>query len=316
MKKLFVALAVAVFSTWAIAGPAADGPQADCTGVKIATGPKGKGYSNLFADLQKLVGGRIAICEVNTQGGLDNLNALSTKEADLGFVQIDTWADMKGGDDNIAALQAVLPVNHNYLHVITLATGFTVQGEKKWGGLVKGDAKTVVINRFTDLRGQRVALVGSAQLLGRQLDKRLGYGMQFVDAKDDATAFDLVKKGEVAAAFTISGWPSGTVKTLTQASGLTMVPFDAPISEPYKVKPLNYKNIAVYNNNSLAVGNVLVTRPFTGQRAAQIAQIQDLIRQNLTELKEGNYQPAWNEVNLATQIPGMQAFKINAPSKR
>ena len=308
MKKLVLALAFAV-STVAFAAPSADGPQAECTGVKIATGPKGKGYSNLFADLQKVVGNRVQLCEVNTQGGLDNLNALSTKEADMGFVQIDTWADMKNGDDNIAALQAVLPVNNNYLHVVTSATGFAVQGERKFMGMMKGDDKTVVINRFTDLRGQRVALVGSAQLLGRQLDKRLGYGMQFVDAKDDATAFNLVTKGEVAAAFTISGWPSGTVKTLTQASGLTLVPFDAPISEPYKVKPLNYKNIAVYNNNSLAVGNVLVTRPFTGQRAAQIAQIQDLIRQKLTELKEGSYQPAWNEVNLATQIPGMQVFK-------
>ena len=314
MKKFIVALALAV-STAVFAAPSADAPQADCTGVKIATGPKGKGYSNLFADLHKVLGGRVQICEVNTQGGLDNLNALSTKEADMGFVQIDTWGDMKGGDDNIAALQLVLPVNNNYLHVVTAVNGFAVQGERKLMGMMKGDAKTVVINRFSDLRGQRVALVGSAQLLGRQLDKRLGYGMQFVDAKDDAAAFDLVKKGEVAAAFTISGWPSGTVKSLTQASGLTMVPFDAPISDPYKVKPLNYKNIAVYNNNSLAVSNVLVTRPFTGQRAAQIQQIQDLIRQNLTELKEGNYQPAWNEVNPTAQVPGMNSFKTAGTKK-
>ena len=142
------------------------------------------------------------------------------------------------------------------------------------------------------------------------------YGMQLVDAKDDNTAFEMVKKGEVAAAFTISGWPSGTVKSLTQASGLTMVPFDAPIGDPYKVKSLNYKSIAVYNNNSLAVGNVLVTRPFSGQRAAQIAQIQELIRQNLTELKEGNYQPAWNEVNPATQVPGMPVFKSATSGKK
>ena len=88
-----------------------------------------------------------------------------------------------------------------------------------------------------------------------------------------------------------------------------MVPFNAPIGEPYKVKPLNYKNIAVYNNNSLAIPNVLVTRAFTGQRQAHVAAIQAAIARNLTELKEGNYQPAWNEVNPNAPVANMTKFK-------
>lgn len=316
MKKTVLASVIALSVTSAFAAPAADGPAPDCNGVKIATGPRGKGYSNLFADLAKVCGAKINICEVNTQGGLDNLNALSTKEADMGFVQVDTWNDMKGGDENIAALQSIMSLNNNYLHVITAANGFAIQGERRMMGVIKGESKQVIINRFTDLRGHRVALVGSAQLLGRQLDKRLGYGMQFIDAKDDAAAFEMVKKGEVAAAFTISGWPSGTVKVLPQSSGLTLVPFDAPVGEPYRVKPLNYKNLAVYNSNTLGVGNVLVTRPFSGQRSAAIASVQQCIQNNLTELKEGNFQPAWNEVNPAAQVPGMAVFKAATPAKK
>lgn len=305
MKKLIVASFFAMASM-AMAAPAADAPAADCEGVKVATGPKGKGYSTLFADINKLVGKTVPLCEVNTAGGLDNLNALSTKEADIGFVQIDTWMDMKNGDENIAALQYVMPMNSNYLHVVTLASGFTQTTAKKFFGK---DEKLVVINSFSDLRGQRVALVGSAQLLGRKLDKQLGYNMQFVDVKSDDEGFAMVKKAEVAAVFTVSGWPSGTVKNLNQASGLTLVPFNAPISEPYKVKPLNYKNIAVYNNNSLAIPNVLVSRSFSGQRAANVTAIQNGIAKNLTELKEGNYQPAWNEVNINTPVNGMTKFK-------
>lgn len=304
MKKLFAAFALAAMAFAAYAAPASDAPAADCEGIKVATGPKGKGYSTLFADIKKLIGDKVALCEVNTTGGLDNLNALSTKDADIGFVQIDTWNDMKGGDDNIAALQYVMPLNSNYLHIVTSVNG--VVGEKKFG-VLKGDTK--IINRFSDLRGQRVAVVGSAQLLGRKLEKSVGYGMQFIDVKDDATAFDMVSKGQVAAALTVSGWPSGTVKQLTQASGLTLVPFDAPIGEPYKVKALNYKNIAVYNNNSLAIPNVLVTRSFSGQRAANVAALQAGIKRNLTELKEGNYQPAWNEVNPNAAVAGMTPFK-------
>ena len=306
MKKIVIASILAIVSATAFAAPAADAPAADCEGVKVATGPKGKGYSTLFADIKKVVGNSVALCEVNTSGGLDNLNALSTKEADIGFVQIDTWNDMKNGDENIAALQYVMPMNSNYLHVVTSTRGFVVETPKKLFGTEK---KTVIINNFSDLRGQRVALVGSAQLLGRKLDKQLGFNMIAVDAKSDAEAFDLVKKGQVAAAFTVSGWPSGTVKALSQADNLTLVPFNVSIGEPYKVKPLNYKNIAVYNNNSLGIPNVLVTRSFSGQRAANVAKIQAGIVNNLTELKEGNFQPAWNEVNPNAQVNGMTKFK-------
>ena len=302
MKKIVTAFAIAAMAFAAHAAPADGAPAAECEGVKVATGPKGKGYSTLFADMQKLV--KVPMCELNTAGGLDNLNALSTKDADIGFVQLDTWNDMKSGDDNIASLQMVMPLNSNYLHVVTNVNG--IQGEKKFG-LIKGDTK--VINRFSDLRGQRVAVVGSAQLLGRKLEKSVGYGMQFIDAKTDAEAFDMVRKGQVAAAFTVSGWPSGTVKQLSQADGLTLVPFDAPIGEPYKVKALNYKNIAVYNNNSLSIQNVLVSRSFSGQRAANVTAIQAGIVKNLTELKEGNYQPAWNEVNPKAPVANMTPFK-------
>jgi TRAP-type uncharacterized transport system substrate-binding protein len=302
MKKIVTAFAIAVMAFAVHAAPADGAPAAECEGVKVATGPKGKGYSTLFADMQKLV--KVPMCELNTAGGLDNLNALSTKDADIGFVQLDTWNDMKSGDDNIASLQMVMPLNSNYLHVVTNVNG--IQGEKKFG-LLKGDIK--IVNRFSDLRGQRIAVVGSAQLLGRKLEKSVGYGMQFIDAKSDADAFTMVKNGQVAAAFTVSGWPSGTVKQLSQADGLTLVPFDAPIGEPYKVKALNYKNIAVYNNNSLAIQNVLVSRSFSGQRAANVAAIQAGIAKNLTELKEGNYQPAWNEVNPKAPVANMTPFK-------
>lgn len=307
MKKILFVLLMGM-SVTAMSAPASDAPSAECEGIKVATGPKGKGYSLLFADIKKVVGNKVQLCEVNTGGGLDNLNALSTKEADIGFVQVDTWKAMRTGDENIAALQSILTLNHNYLHIVTLATGMTVQGEKKYGFL-KGDVKQVVINGFTDLRGQRVAAVGSAQLLIRQLDKQLGFNMQVIDVKDDNSAFDMVTRGQVAAALTVSGWPSGTVKQLSQNSGLTLVPFNAQVSDPYKVKALNYKNLAVYNNNSLAIPNVLVTRQFTGQRAANVSTVQNALVSNLSELREGNYQPAWNEVNPNGTVTDMTPFK-------
>ena len=129
MKKVMVigAFAIGIMAAMAapaMAAPASDGPAAECDGVKIATGPKGKGYSALYADIVKVCGGKVTICERNTTGGLDNLNALSTKEADMGLVQIDTWGDMKGGDENIAGLQAIMQMNNNYLHIVASVSGF------------------------------------------------------------------------------------------------------------------------------------------------------------------------------------------------
>lgn len=305
--KNFILFIMAFFA-FALSAPQMDGPTADCDGIGFATGPKGKGFSLLFADISKVCGDKVTLCEVTTAGGLDNLNALSTKEADIGLVQVDAWADMKNGDENISSLQAIMPINYNYLHIVTSSTGYTVTGEKKFK-IMEGDKKQIIISRFSDLRGKTVAVIGSAQLLVRKLDRQLGYGMQVVDAKDDNSAFDLVRQGKVAAAFTVSGWPSGTVKVLTQNSGLTLVPFDAPVSDPYKVKPLNYKNLAVYNNNSLGAPNVLATRPFSGKRAANIQTLQTCLIENLTELKEGKYQPAWNEVNPNGSTGGIPVFK-------
>lgn len=308
MKKLIIASVLAALSAPIFAAPAADAPPADCNGIAVATGPSGKGYSMLFRDMQKVCGGVVKMCEVKTTGGLDNLNALSTKEADIGFVQVDTWNTMKNGDDGIAALQYMFPTNYNFLHVLVNANGQYQPDTSTMGKLMKRGS-TVYVNKFTDLRGKTVAVVGSAALLGRQLDKQLGYGMRFVDAPNDKAAIDMVKTGQVAAMLTVSGWPSGVVNSLSQSDNITMVPFDAPIGEPYKVKPLNYKSIAVYNSNTLGVPNALVTRPFTGPRAQQVAALRSCILNNLTELKEGKYQPAWNEVNPSGTVGNMTKFK-------
>ncbi len=308
MKKMIIASAFAALALPVFAAPAADAPPADCNGIAVATGPAGKGYSMLFRDMQKVCGGVVKMCEVKTTGGLDNLNALSTKEADIGFVQVDTWNTMKNGDDGIAALQYMFPTNYNFLHVLVNANGQYQPDTSTMGKLMKRGS-TVYVNKFTDLRGKTVVVVGSAALLGRQLDKQLGYGMRFVDAPNDKAAIDMVKTGQVAAMLTVSGWPSGVVNSLSQSDNITMVPFDAPIGEPYKVKPLNYKSIAVYNSNTLGVPNALVTRPFTGPRAQQVAALRSCILNNLTELKEGKYQPAWNEVNPSGTVGNMTKFK-------
>lgn len=311
MVTLCVALMGAIGTSEALAARADDAPTEACKGLKVATGPKGKGYSLVFADLQRACGQEVPMCEVTTQGGLDNLNALSTKEADIGLAGVDTWQTMKNGDENIDGLRAVMGMHFNYLHVVVSSRGFVIPGEKKWAGMSREPDTTVVIERFSQLRGRKVALVGSGQLLGRQLERQTGMGMAFVDAESDAQALDMVRKGTVAAAFTVSGWPSGALKSLKADSGITLVPFDvqAPGSV-YQVRSLNYKGLGVYNVNSLAIPNVLFTRPFTGEKAHTVAKLKSCVAANLTELREGDYQPAWNEIKSAENTYDVPKFPV------
>lgn len=318
MKKSItslIAIAAMALATSAIAAKDSDGPAASCEGINIATGPAGKGYSKLFKDIKNACGAVVPVCEVNTTGGLDNLNSMSTKDADIGPAQLDTWQTMKSGDENIAGLQAVAGLNYNYLHAVVAANGYAVKGEKKWGGLKDGDVQQVVINRFSDLRGKTVALVGSAQLLGRQVNKNMGYNMQFVDIDSDDKAFAMVRQGQVAAAFSVSGWPHGTLRNLKQDSGLSLVPFDAQLGAgPYVVRPINYKGLGVFNNNALAVPNVLFTRPFKGEKATEVAKLRQCLEGKLSDMQEGAFEPAWNEIKSLSNTFEVPRFNAAAPA--
>ncbi|NHZ36692.1 hypothetical protein [Massilia rubra] len=295
MIPLSLTLALAFCATPSHAARLDGAPPAACDGLKVATGPAGKGYSKLYADLVRVSKNTMPLCEVNTEGGLDNLTTLSIKKADVGIVPMDALKKMAEGDASIAALLVVASLNSNYLHIVTSANGFTLEGPKKYG-VLKGDTRTVRITKMSELRGAPVALVGSAQLMVRQLDKLLGYNMRYIDVDSDAAAFQKVRSGEAYAAFSVAGWPHGQISRLAQNSGLTLASFDVPTSSPYSVRPFSYKNIGVYNVQALAVQNVLVTRPFSGSKIGDVAALRQLLERELLELKDGDFEPGWNEI--------------------
>lgn len=290
-----------------------DGAPAPCDGLKVATGPAGKGYSKLFADMVRVSRYALPLCEVNTEGGLDNLTTLSIKKADLGIVPIDALKKMAEGDANIGALLVVAALNSNYLHIVTRSGGLSVAGPKKYG-VLPGDSQVMRITRMSELKGKSVALVGSAQLLVRQLDKSLSYQMQFVDVDSDEAAFKKVRDGEVWAAFSVAGWPHGQIARLPSNSGLTLAGFDVPSTAPYSVRPYSYKNIGVYNVQALAVQNVLVTRPFSGAKTADVAALKQMLQRELPELKDGEFEPGWNEIK--TFDASVDWARFDAPPSR
>jgi len=279
-------------------------------GLRIATGKRGKGYSKLFADLRSVCGAQVAITEVETEGGLQNLTTLAANRADLGFVQLDTLQDMKASDENIGALLALMPLNTNLLHSVAGSDGFTYQGPKRMGGMLPGEMLTASVAKFSDLKGLPVAVVGSARALGRVLDRRYAMDLQFVDVETDEQGLAKLKSGAVAGMLTTSGWPSGPIQKLNRSANVKLLQFDVAVQPPYQLVRKNYENLDTFNHAFLAAPNLLVTRPFsaTGANGKAVSILQNCIQRNLKTLQEGRFEPAWGEVKNIADTAGWPRF--------
>jgi TRAP-type uncharacterized transport system substrate-binding protein len=277
--------------------------------LRIATGKAGKGFSRVFADIRGVCGSVVPLVEVETEGGLQNLTVLAANKADLGFVQVDTLNAMRDGDTSIGALQALMPMNTNLLHVVARASGF----ERPPNGLIDrlSGSKTVVVASIGDLKHLPVAVVGSARALGRELDRTHALGLQFVDVSTDEEGLGLLKRGTVAALFSTSGWPNGPVQALKRSDRLYLVRFDLKVQQPYQIVTRNYENLDAFKLPFLGVQNLLMTRPFTpdGAYGRAVAALRDCMKKNLVTLREGPYEPSWQEVKVdAPAIEGVTVF--------
>lgn len=273
--------------------------------LRVATGPVGKVYERLFEDLRQVCGSAVAMCPVRTEGGLQNLMKLSANEADVGIAQVDTLHELRDGDPNVASLQAVSALHANLLHVLSLTAGSKVHGDGVLGRL-RGEE--VRITRFTDLRGRTVALVGSAQLSGRRLDRHLGYGMRFVDVDTEDKAIELLKAGSVQAVFSLGGWPLPSLQRLRPDGGLRLVEFNLPAPPGMTVIKRNYQNLDALNHAFLATPNLLLTRGVRpdGTYGRRVAALQACLKKALPDLQDGAHHPAWREIRdlaATTDVP-------------
>ncbi len=280
--------------------------------LRVASGPENKVYERMVADMQAVCGSAVPIRSVSSTGGLHNLSLLSASEADLGIVQLDTLRAMKGGDENIQTLQAVMPLHNNLLHVLALAKGSEV-GAKRipfTDKTIAGTGNTIVIGKFSELKGMRVAVVGSAQLMGQQLESQLAYGMTFMIADTDDQAVALLQANKVQAVFTLGGWPLPSVARHTVASGLVLADFDLTPQSPYVAVKRNYQKLDAFNRSFLAVPNLLVTRPFktAGPIGHKVSALKTCLRQQMDALQEGPYQPGWKEIKDLDNTHGVASF--------
>jgi TRAP-type uncharacterized transport system substrate-binding protein len=304
--SVIAGLAIGVLTSGATMTVHAQEAKEECS-LRIATGPASGVYTQLARDIQKVCGKAASVCQVPSTGGLQNLMLLSASEADIGFVQVDVLQQMaKEGDQNIQELQAVMPMHANLLHVITKTDG-SVVGANKWNPM---SGEQLVYRKFSDLKGAKVATVGSAQALGQALERQLGYGMGFVLANTDDEAIKMLQSNQVQAVFTTGGWPYPSVSRHASTSGLMLAEYDLSPQTPLTTTKRNYTNLGAYNYRFLSAPNLLVTRPFkpTGEKGKQVAALQNCIASHMDELQEGQYHAAWKEVRNVGDTLGITRY--------
>lgn len=306
-------------------------PPASCD-LNFATGPAGKGYSVFYKNIKDTCPA-VPTCEKTSEGGLDNATLLIERKGDVGLMGVNTLKYLLDKDDQYKSLQIVAAMHNNLLHVVTMTNGFNIPsgqmvpgpmvknpkyswrsiGEPEMipGPMVASPAVRIDIAKYSDLKGKAVGVVGSAQLLARQLDKQAGHGMIFVDFDNDAAAIAALKQGKVVGVMTMAAWPHGFLKTQKSDSGLKLVPYDLAPVAPFAVVKKGYKLLGQFSVDFLAEPNILVTRAFApgGANHKNVVALKNCIVKNLPTLKEGsNYEPGWSEVNDLNQTYGLPAF--------
>ena len=218
---------------------------------------------------------------------------------------------MQDSDPNVAGAAGAAAVEQQPAARIARSGGFEPR-PNGWAEKVIAafSRKTIVVRTVTELNGLPVAVVGSARALGREVDRQHRLGIEFVDVATDEEGLAKLKRGEVAALFSTSGWPSGPVQALKRGDGLHLVRYDLKAEAPYQVVMRNYENVDAFRHPFLAAPNVMMSRPFTasGTYAKAVAALGHCLRKNLITLREGPYEPMWQEVKADGPTYGIKAF--------
>lgn len=268
--------------------------------LRVATGAKGKGYSKFFGELNQVCGKDVTLIEVESKGSLDNVDKLTTNEADIGFVQLDTMYQMQNSDDQVKKLRAVASLHSNMLHIITLTAGvpMTVKNtDKSSFEMWKSDTvqKRFRITKFSQLKGMRVGLVGTSQIMVRKLDSMINFKFQPIDYNTDADAIAALKAGKISAMFTVAAFPHGIVGKFTQNDGLSLVQYDLNPAMPYEISKKSYTKMNAYGVSFLSSRNMLMSRSFSGDKSKTVQKLKQCIAKNLNTFKD-DYSPAWSEI--------------------
>lgn len=130
-------------------------------------------------------------------------------------------------------------------------------------------------------------------------------------------ALDKLRRGEIAAVAFVAGKPAPVFASLRREQGIHFlaVPVDAVMASSYiptRLSRADYPELIPEETpvETIAVGNVLAVTELRQlrERSRNVANFVDIFFTEFQSLLTPGHHPKWNEVNLATELPGWRRY--------
>jgi TRAP transporter TAXI family solute receptor len=271
--------------------------------VRIITKGLGCTCSAIASDMSRVLNnmGQMRVLPVLGRGSLQGMaDVLYLNGIDLSIVQSDVLAYIERNNIHSNIKSRVRYVTKLYNSELHLVAG--------------PDIKTV-----QDLRGKVVSydVKGrGAFITAQNVFDSVGVEVRPVYLERDV-AIEKVQKGEIAAAFVVTGKPAASMQRVKPIGGIHLIPikFSLKLSKSYfptKLTHEEYPNLIPEGQTipTISVGEVLAVYNWAPDTARykKLSRFVSEFFDNFAEFQKPIRHPKWKEVNLAAVLPGWTRF--------
>jgi uncharacterized protein len=272
--------------------------------LMLLSGRPGTRFFTMARDIASAIGEteELRLLPVDGAGGADNIrDLLFLRGIDLALVPANVLAH----PSTATSFGANLPQRLTYV----------VQLYSEEIHILAGRS----IASLEDLRGKKIAVPkydANAEFSINDLLQRLGIEAEVV-AMAAPDAIDEVRSGAVAALVLMGGKPLRTIASLPKDGSLRLLPLRhaeglADAYSPAAFRSSDYPSLVSEGQtvDTVSVSAVLVANSMakTDEAYRRIARFVPAFFSALSELAGPQWHPKWSEVNLATDVAGLQRF--------
>jgi len=279
------------------------GERMNANTITVISGTPGGTYFRMASDLAFVLddGDNLRVLPVLGKGAGQNAYDIRfLKGIDLGFVRTDTLQQLRE-DKRLSNIER---------HITYIARLFN-------------DELHVIANRdvgdIRQLAGKKVSfdVKGSGtDYTGRSMFRAIGVEIE-ANNVDQPTAFEMLKRGELAAVVSVAAKPVAVVADFDPQGRfhLVPVPYVDPVADQYLPADLtkqDYPKLVDGDSpvNTLAVGTILAAYnwPEKTDRYQRIARFIDAFFSKFDDFTRPPRHPKWKEVNLTATVTGWKRF--------
>jgi hypothetical protein len=228
-------------------------------------------------------------------------DVLTLPDADMAIVPmslVDRFRDARQSNDIQTKLVYIAPLFPEEFHVLASAE----------------------ISSIRDLDGKVVNLGedgSAAAVLGREICADLGINVKEAHLDLNA-AVDGMRKGEISAAFLVSGKPVRALASLMRVAAFHFlaIPFMSNLNQDFLPSVLTYKDYPYLMSTNESVDTVSVMSalisynwPPQTERFRLLELFAQFLFSHLPEFQTEAHHPKWREVSLAATLPGLSRFR-------